>query len=126
MSYSDTPPPPPPPPGDGGPGGPAYGGGYGGYAQPKNSGKAITALVLGIISIVPCCSVGVIPGVIAIVLGNSSKGEIAASNGALTGGGMAKAGVICGTVGTVLFVLYWLLVVVGIVSSPSGSFSTSP
>jgi hypothetical protein len=98
MSYT-----PPPPPG--------YGGqGYGGYARPKASGKAITSLVLGIVSIVPCCAVGVIFGVISIILGNAANREIAASNGTQSGAGLARAGVITGVIGVVVCVLYWILV----------------
>jgi hypothetical protein len=107
MSYSNQPPPPPPPGGyDGGQG--QYGGGY---AQPKNNAKAIWALVLGIVSIIPCCAIGLIPGGIAAVLGSSAGKEIQASNGSQTGAGMAKAGLICGIIGIVLFVIYWVLVI---------------
>jgi hypothetical protein len=123
MSYSDTPPP-PPPPGSGGPGGygsGAYGGGYGGYAQPQNNKKAIWALITGILSIV-CC--GIFAGVPALILGNSAKKEIAASGGSQTGAGMAQAGFILGIISVVLTVIYVILVVAGTVSFPSGS--TSP
>jgi hypothetical protein len=97
------PPPPPPPPGYGGSvygapgydaaapgyGASGYGGapGYGGSpagGPPQNSSKAVAALVVGIV---------------AVVLGNSARKEIAASGGRLTGDGMAKAGVILGYVG---------------------------
>ena len=104
--------PPPPPPGYGGPGygGPGYGGpGYGGPGYggppaaepPQNSSKAVAALVVGIISPILglCCAIIGLVGIIAVVLGRNAQKEILASNGRLTGGGMAKAGVILGYIG---------------------------
>ena len=100
--YGAPTPPPPPPPGYGGPG---YGGpGYGGPplgGPPQNSTKAVAALVVGIISPVLglCCAILGLVGIVAIVLGRNAQKEIAASNGGLTGAGMAKAGVILGIIG---------------------------
>src|SRR3954449_2677767 len=89
MSYSAPPPP------------PEGGYGYGGYAAPKTNQKAIWSLVTGILGVL-CCS----PlGIAALVLGNNAKKEIAVSNGAETGGGLAQAGVILGIIGIVLLVL---------------------
>ena len=97
--------PPPPPPGYGGPGqgAPGYGGPtYGG--PPQNSSKAVASLVVGIISPILgfCCAIIGLVGIVAVVLGRSAQKEIAASNGALTGEGMAKAGVILGIIGSVI------------------------
>ena len=108
MSYSA-----PPPPDAGG-----YGGGY---AQPKTNQKAIWSLVLGILGLV-CC--GFVAGIPALILGNSAKKEIAASNGAETGTGMAQAGVILGIIAIVLGVIGLILFVFGAVSLPNTS--TSP
>lgn len=125
MSF----PPPPPPPEHGGdqptppqgPTPPGYGTpypGYPGYADtPRNSAKAVAALVIGIISPVLglCCALVGLVGIAAIFLGRSARQEIAASGGSLTGEGMAKAGIILGIVGSVLGVLVtiasaaWLL-----------------
>jgi hypothetical protein len=91
MSY-----PPPPPPSD-----PSGGWGYGGYAAPRTNQKAIWSLISGILGLV-CCAPA---GVVALVLGNSAKKEIAASNGTQTGRGMAQAGVVLGIIAIVLFVL---------------------
>ena len=113
--MSETPPPPPPgPPGQGGPQEPyGYGaaqppGGYGygappghGAPAPRNSGKAVTALVLGILAPIfgLCCAfIGLLPGIAAIVLGRSAKQEIGFSGGRLTVG-MAQTGVVLGIVG---------------------------
>lgn len=98
MSY--TPPPPPPP-----------GGGYG-YAAPQTSQKAVWALVTGIISILCCAPVGIV----AIWLGRSAEREIAASGGAQTGGGMAKAGWVLGVIGLVLLVLGAILYGAGVLT----------
>ncbi len=122
QGWSAPPPqgPPPgpggPPPGPGGPpggfGGPPpgqqFGGAPGGYAAPKNDTNAIIALVLGILSILCCCVWGIFSvgfGIGAVFLGKKSKEDIAASNGALQGEGMAQAGFICGIIGLVLGVL---------------------
>jgi len=79
MTYSA----PPPPPDQ------SYGYGYG-YGAPRTSQKAVWALVTGLIALICCGPVGIV----AIILGNSAKKEIAASGGAETGAGMAQAGFI--------------------------------
>ena len=97
MSYT----PPPPPPMPGGPVGP------GGYAQPQTNKKALWSMILGILGLL-CCSV--FAGIPAVILANMGKNEIAASGGAQTGAGMAKAGLILGIIaivwGVVQIVLY--------------------
>ena len=117
---NEYPPPPPPPPGDdqgqgwGTPHPPPPNYGYPqGYAQqpPKTSPMAVTALVTGILGLV-CCGCGVF-SIAALVFGVLGKKEIAESNGAKTGAGMAQAGFILGIVGIVLSVLYWILIAVG-------------
>lgn len=113
MSY-DTPPPPPPP---------QYGApqpGMPGMPQ-KTSGMAIASLVTGILSIFPCCSIGIL-GVLGIVFGILARKNIEASNGTEKGLGLARAGLICGVVGLVLTVIYWILVGAGGINY---NFSTS-
>jgi hypothetical protein len=125
MSYSDTPPPPPPPGSGGGYGGyqgggygDGYGDGYGGgYAAPQTSKKAIWALVTGILGF--CCGPAAI---VAIVLGVIGKKDIRESNGRLTGGGMAQAGLILGIIALVLSLVYYALLATG----NGFSFTTSP
>ena len=73
----------------------------GAAAEKKRSGKAIGALVCGIISLV---ILGVILGVVAIVLGTMARREIQA-NPDLEGDGMALAGIITGAIGAVLAVV---------------------
>ena len=115
SDVTETPAPPPPdPPGAPQPAPPAsdypppaY------YVPPKNSGRAIASLVLGI-----CATafglfwlywigsvIGVVCGILAVIFGRRSKREIAASNGTVVGGGMAKAGIVCGWIGLVLGVI---------------------
>lgn len=102
MSYAAPPPPPPPPPGvPGVPPGQPYG------APPPNSGKAVTALVLGILGIVVCQ----VLGVAAIIVGKQANDEIAASGGRLGGEGLAKVGIILGWVAVALMAITAVILV---------------
>jgi len=74
----------------------------GAVVERKKSGKAIAALVLGILSLV--APLGIVLGIIAIVLGSLARKEIQADAG-LEGDGMALAGIVTGAVGSVLFVV---------------------
>ncbi|MFD1826633.1 MULTISPECIES: DUF4190 domain-containing protein [Mumia] len=135
MSY--PPPGGPTPPGNEPPSyNPPPGGGYGGPppgynpppggdpygVPPQTSNKAIWALVTGLLGLL-CC--GVI-GIAGIILGNQAKAEIEASQGRLTGTGMAKAGFILGIVSIVLTVLGVLLYVglfaTGAIDAESGTY----
>ncbi|HYN74937.1 MAG TPA: DUF4190 domain-containing protein [Candidatus Limnocylindria bacterium] len=107
------PPPPPsayPPPPDGPPGATpsVYAAAAGAVGVPKQNGKAIASLVLGIVGF---CICGIILGGLAVFLGLQARKEIAASNGAQGGDGMALAGVIVGGIALVLGVgqLIWFL-----------------
>lgn len=75
------------------------------YAQPAPTpGKAIAALVCGILGITMC---GCFPiSIVAWVLGKQAEREILASGGALQGEGLAKAGWITGIIGTIGSALY--------------------
>ena len=105
MSY----PPPPPPPDQSG------GWGYGGYAAPRTNQKALWSMISGILGLV-CCAPA---GVVALVLGNSAKREIAESNGMQTGRGMAQAGVVLGIIAIALFLLGLVLFASGGLTVPS-------
>ena len=102
MSYDAPPPPPPPQYGAPGP--------YGGAAQPKTSGMAIASLVTGILGIFPCCTIGIL-GILGIVFGILARRNIEASGGTQKGLGLAKAGLICGIVGLVLGIAYWIVAI---------------
>ncbi len=102
-----APPPPPPPPYGSAPG---YGApppptGYpapGGYAVPSSNQKALWSMILGILSLF-CC--GVLTGIVAVVLSQQAKKEIAASGGMQAGSGQAQAGFVLGIIGIALTVL---------------------
>ncbi|MFE9634440.1 DUF4190 domain-containing protein [Streptomyces sp. NPDC006463] len=98
-------------PGDAGyPGYPGYPGnaGYPLYAAPKNNGFGVTALVLGIISVVGCITsfLAIALGIGAVVFGALGKGK--ATRGEADNGGMALAGIILGAIGIVLGALMLL------------------
>lgn len=81
----------------------------------QNNGKAVAALVTGIISIVFGTIysgwLGLIFGIIAIVLGNKARKE--------TPCGIATAGFVCGIVGTAINTLFFLgcICVAGLISN---------
>ncbi|MGP3688763.1 DUF4190 domain-containing protein [Streptomyces sp. IBSNAI002] len=82
--------------------------GYPPYATPKSNGFGVTALVLGILSVVGCITsvlaIGI--GIGAVVFGALGKGK--ASRGEADNGGMALAGIILGAIGIVLGALMLL------------------
>ena len=85
--------------------------------SPRTSGKATAVLVLGISSLVLFCGVFiflpvmVIPAIIALVLAPGAKREINQSDGALTGLGAVKAGVICSWVAVGISVAFFVLII---------------
>ncbi len=99
---------------------------YGGYpASAPTDGKALAAMITGIVSLVLACGygVGLLASPVAWYLGKSSMNRIDASQGQLGGRGMAQAGMILGIIGTVLLVLAIVAVVVifGLVAGTSSS-----
>jgi hypothetical protein len=90
---------------------------YSQYPQPRTgNGKAIAALVLGILSIVLCwLSVfDAIPVVLALIFGFLGRGE-ARRDPARGGHGMATAGIACALVGALIAALFtaWAIRKVG-------------
>lgn len=75
-------------------------------APAQTSSKATISLVCSIVSLV-LPYVWFILAIVAIVLGNSARKEIAQAPGALTGDGRAKAAVIIG----------WISLVLGLIST---------
>lgn len=67
-------------------------------AGAQTSGLAITSLILGIVSIVFCLTA--LSGIPAVICGHIARSQIGRSGGALTGAGMALAGLITGYLGT--------------------------
>src|SRR5512132_1282143 len=87
-NYGGPTPPPPPP-------------------LPPQKSNATTALILGIVSVL-CCQ---ILGPVAWYLGNKELQAIRAGAAPITGEGSAKAGMILGIIGTILFALSILWIV---------------
>jgi hypothetical protein len=87
------------------------GGAYAPVVSAPNDSQAMLALVLGIISVFPCCS---ILGPVALFIGNSSRRRIQASGGTLGGEGLATAGLILGIIGTIILVIGVISIAVGI------------
>lgn len=87
-------------------------------APPKTNGKSIASLVLGILSIV-IPYVGFILGIVAIVFSSLSLKEIKRTGE--QGKGLSIAGLVCGIIGTVLYGIILLIVIIAILvyaSSP--------
>ena len=87
------------------------GGGYAPVMAPPNDSQATLALVLGIISLLPCCF---ILGPVALFIGNASRQRVQASGGTLGGGSLATAGMILGIIGTVFLVFGVISIIVGV------------
>lgn len=83
---------------------------------PETSGKAIAALVLGIVGVL---FVPLVCSILAIVLGRQAKREIQAEP-RLGGEGMATAGTVLGVVGLCLFAIGVLLLLLLVSASQSG------
>ena len=125
--YGQAPPPPgygqaPPPPGYGqAPPPPGFGQappppGYGYPQQPyrPTPTKAVLGLVLGIVSIL-FCYLGALIGPAAIIVSVMAGKEIDAQPpGALSGRGMATAGMVTGIIGTVLWGAVVALTIIGL------------
>ncbi len=89
--------------------------GYGHAPRPAGSStKAIWGLVLGIISMV-FCYLGVLIGPAAIIVSVLARRDIdARPPGALSGRGMATAGLVTGIIGTVFWGAVSLLIGIGL------------
>jgi hypothetical protein len=88
---------------------------FGGMA-PQSLPNATIALILGILSIPGCCCYGIlglILGVIAWILGNNDIKKFYANPGAYTEGSLknAKAGKICGIIGTAISAIYIISII---------------
>jgi hypothetical protein len=87
-------------------------------SPPTAHRRAVTALVCGVLSLVLC---GIFTGIPAILLGRSALRDIAASNGRIGGRGMARAGLITGIIGTALWLLGLIFVVLFAFGGPFGA-----
>lgn len=64
--------------------------------QQQTSGFAISSMILGILGIVIGWIILTIPSILAVIFGHVARGKIRRSGGAITGDGMALAGLIMG------------------------------
>jgi hypothetical protein len=114
--YGTQGPPPPPPYAQGAPAPPYYQPPYPSaqYAQAPTDAKATMSLVLGVVSIMAsfCYGFGILFGIPALILGVVSRKQIARSEGALGGGGVALAGAITGGIGGGISLLYVAVIAV--------------
>ncbi|MNP38648.1 hypothetical protein D3C76_1321730 [compost metagenome] len=99
-------------------------GGFHNYPPPappaKTNGKAITALVLGILSIA-LPYIGFFIGIVAIIISSLSFKELKYKHE--QGRGMAVAGLVCGIVGTALYAIIIIIVIIAVVlASTAGSY----
>jgi hypothetical protein len=91
---------------------------------PPNDAKSIAALVLGILCLVGTfCWMGLLLGVPAIILGALAHRDIRRSDGMLGGGGMATAGIVMGSLGSLVFACWIGFMAVAFVKARS---ATSP
>ncbi|MFT4189472.1 MAG: DUF4190 domain-containing protein [Aeromicrobium sp.] len=100
QPYGAAQPPPPQQP----PGTP----GYGYQPLPPEHPSATTAMVLGILGVALCQLIAPF----GWWMGKKTMNEIDASGGTLGGRGKAQAGFICGIIGTVLFIISTLFLIV--------------
>ncbi|MGF7046962.1 putative membrane protein [Paenibacillus sp. DS2015] len=95
---------------------------YNNYPPPlppaKTNGKSITALVLGVLSII-LPYIGLLIGIMAIIFASLSLKELKYKNE--QGRGLAVAGLVCGIVGTALYaiIITFIIVMLLVFSSES-------
>jgi hypothetical protein len=100
-----------------------YGGGYG-YPAPQKStnGKAIGALISGIVGLVmlaACFLISFPVGIAAVVLGFMSRREVEQAGNTQTGSGMALAGIITGALAIVGALVWVAIIIVAIAAGNS-------
>ncbi|HNM98255.1 MAG TPA: DUF4190 domain-containing protein, partial [Marmoricola sp.] len=96
---------------------PAYGQPYGAPAPAASNQKALWAMISGIVGLLCCGPLGIV----ALILGNQAKKEIAATGGVQGGLGMAKAGVILGIIALVLWAILLVLRLTGAINAGMSS-----
>jgi hypothetical protein len=74
--------------------------------QPKTSGLAITSLVLGILSLLLSWNLLPLLGILGVICGHKALSRIKQSGVALSGRGLAVAGLVTGYIGTALMVVF--------------------
>ena len=90
-------------------------------SAPSSSGKATASLVLGLVGLVFC---PLVCSVLALVFGYQGRREVDASGGQLSGRGSAIAGIVLGWIGVVIYGIFLLLIVIGLLAGDSSSGGT--
>ncbi|MFD8207372.1 DUF4190 domain-containing protein [Streptomyces sp. NPDC059695] len=103
-----------------------YGSGYGqpGWQQSPSNGMGTTAMVLGIIAVAGFCmyGLGVILGVLALIFGIIGLKKV--GRGEATNRGMAIAGIVLGSIGTLVSAVF-LGFIIWAIAQDSSSFEDS-
>ncbi|MFJ8645021.1 DUF4190 domain-containing protein [Streptomyces sp. NPDC093546] len=104
---------------------PAYGR-HTGWAPGPSNGLGIAAMVLGIIAVVGFCfyGLGIIPGILALIFGIVGRKRV--QRGEATNSEMATAGIILGTIGTVISAAFLAFIVWAIVQSENSEDDSDP
>lgn len=80
------------------------------------SGRAIATLVLGVVSLIPCCLF--LSGIPAIILGRCELTAVRAGNAPASGETLARVGYVLGIIGTVfgaaMIAMWGLLIALGL------------
>ncbi len=94
---------------------------------PQKETKAAASLALGVLSVAGAiCGVGLTLGLPAIVLGALAHRDIRRSGGTAGGGGLATAGILLGSFGTLLFGLWVAVVAVAFFQPGQAARAFSP
>ncbi|MEX0170263.1 DUF4190 domain-containing protein [Streptomyces sp. LMG1-1-1.1] len=105
---------------------PGYGSGYGqpGWQQSPSNGMGTTAMVLGIIAVAGFCmyGLGMILGILALIFGVIGLKKV--NRGEATNRGMAIAGIVLGSIGTVVSAVF-LGFIIWAIAQDSSSFDDS-
>jgi Domain of unknown function (DUF4190)/Septum formation len=80
-------------------------------SAPERSGKAIAALVLGIVGVVLCFTA--VPSILALVFGLLARRDVRRSAGRLLGRNLAMAGIVLGIVGILMAVGFYVTAALG-------------
>ncbi|MFB6836055.1 DUF4190 domain-containing protein [Streptomyces sp. NPDC056361] len=105
---------------------PGYGSGYGqqGWQQSPSNGMGTTAMVLGIIAVAGFCmyGLGMILGILALIFGVIGLKKV--NRGEATNRGMAIAGIVLGSIGTVVSAVF-LGFIIWAIAQDSSSYDDS-
>lgn len=97
--------------------------------QPPTSGKAITSLVLGILSLPWCFCFGPIAallGIAAVVLAIMARKDVAQGRAGGASSGLAIGGLVCGIIGICLGLISVIILIISLFTNASSSSHAYP